>query len=279
MNLSPTTQHQPPPATGKHLATIARECRSSVIDMLTQAKSSHIGCSFSVIDILVVLYHYILDVEKIKQQSPDRDYFILSKGHAASGLYAVLASVGLIEHTMLKDFHRGFLAGHPTRNCAHGIEASTGSLGHGLSMGVGLALAAKHDNRPSRVYVIVGDGECQEGSIWEALTMAARFGLNNLVVIVDNNNLQGFGRTDTIATGSLHEKFTAFGCTTTTVDGHDYAKLIATISGCTSTKPHVIIAKTIKGKGLSFIEDKLEWHYKSLTPEQSAQAHQEVSAS
>lgn len=244
--------------------------------MLTSVQSSHIGCSFSIVDILTVLYHCFLDIELIKQQDPNRDYFILSKGHAASALYAVLSSVGLIEPSKLKHYHTGFLLGHPSRTPEVGIEASTGSLGHGLPMGVGIALAAKHDNIPSHVYVIVGDGECQEGSTWEALTMAARYALNNLIVIVDRNNLQGLGNTDTIATGSLEQKFIAFGCTTYTVDGHDYQALIQTIGKCTTPQPHVIIANTIKGKGVSFIENKLEWHYRSFKPDQCAHAKQEV---
>ncbi|MFA5306198.1 MAG: transketolase [Candidatus Babeliales bacterium] len=259
----------------KKLATIAQSCRADVVDMLTRVQSSHLGCCFSVIDILVVLYHHFITIEHIKDQNPQRDIVILSKGHSATALYAVLASVGLIPRTMLEQFHHGFLAGHPVRNLAYGIEASTGSLGHGLSLGVGLARAAKDDQRSSKIYVIVGDGECQEGALWEALTMASRFELNNLTVIVDRNNLQGFDRVDVIDPCPLAAKFEAFGCTTMTVDGHDYDALIQGIARCTQhTQPTVIIAQTVKGKGLPFIEDKLEWHYRSLKPEQYQLAQQ-----
>lgn len=255
----------------------ATACRTTIVDMLTSVNSSHLGCGFSIIDILVVLYHRILNVELIKKQSRDRDYFILSKGHGASALYATLASAGLIDPEVLKKYHHGFLAGHPMRDPSKGIEASTGSLGHGLSMGVGLALAAKHGTSPTRVYVLVGDGECQEGSIWEAMTMASRFKLNNLTVIVDYNNLQGLDKSDDIMPGTLEEKFRAFCANTFEVDGHDHAALIQTFEQCGKTEyPDVIIARTTKGKGISFIENKLEWHYKSFKPDQYQLAKEEL---
>lgn len=263
---SPQRQAQQPQAL---LRPIATACRTAIVDMLTSVNSSHLGCGFSIIDILIVLYHNILDVELIKKQSCHRDYFILSKGHGASALYAALASVGLIDPEVLKNYHKGFLSGHPMRDPSKGIEASTGSLGHGLSMGVGLALAAKHDERRSHVYVLVGDGECQEGSVWEAMIMASRFKLNNLTVIVDYNNLQGLDKSDDLMPGTLEEKFRAFKANTFLVDGHDHAALTETFLQCGRTEyPDVIIARTTKGKGVSFIEDKLEWHYKSFKPDQ-----------
>jgi len=263
-------QHQLSQKLSEELAAAALTCRKYIVDMLTPAKSSHLGCSFSIIDILVVLYHRILDIEKIKTQDRTRDYFLLSKGHGAAALYAVLASVDLIASEELKKYHHpdSALAGHPTRDLTKGIEASTGSLGHGLSMGVGLALAAQHDQRPSKVYVLVGDGESQEGSIWEAVAMATRFALDNLIIIVDYNNLQGLDRTDDIMP-NLAEKFVAFGCHVTTIDGHCHQTLLSTFKTLANTgKPSVIIAKTIKGKGIAFIQDKLEWHYRSFNPEQ-----------
>jgi transketolase len=260
-----------------HLKDISRRCRQHVIDMLTSVNSSHLGCSFSIIDILVVLYHQILNVDLIKQQDVNRDYVILSKGHAAAGLYAVLSSVGLLDPQDFKHYHTGYLAGHPMRDISKGIEASTGSLGHGLAMGVGLALAAKHDQRASRVYVIVGDGECQEGSIWEALTLAARFKLDNMTIIVDYNNLQGLDRTNDIMLGTLEEKFRAFCCNVFTSDGHHHGQLTEYFNYCGKTnQPDVIIAHTVKGRGISFIEDKLEWHYRSFKPEQYKEAKREV---
>lgn len=264
----------------KSLAMISQDCRNSVVEMLTAAKSSHLGCSFSIIDILVVLYHHIVDLSLIKQQSPNRDYIILSKGHAASGLYAVLASAGFIDKSLLQNYHKSFLAGHPIRTLQHGIEASTGSLGHGPSMGVGIAIAAKNDGRNCQIYVIVGDGECQSGAIWEALMVAARYNLNNLTIIVDHNNLQALARTQDIMTGTFEEKFLAFGCSVHHVDGHNHQDIIDALESSKKIqKPHVIIAKTIKGKGLSFIEDKLEWHYRSLQQDQYVLAKQELKQS
>ena len=256
----------------------ALQCRQWIVEMLTQAKSSHLGCNLSIVDILVTLYHEILPTDLIKQQSPDRDFFILSKGHGASALYAALASANIISHDSLKNYHGNgtFLTGHPMRKPALGIEASTGSLGHGLSMGVGIALAAKHDRRLSHVYVLVGDGECQEGSIWEALMMAVRFKLNNLTVIVDANDLQGLDRTSDLVHRSWHSMFSAWGCTAMNIDGHDYAALTHALTTQTTETPKVIVAKTYKGKGIPFIQDKLEWHYKSFNPEQHTQARKEL---
>lgn len=273
---------QPTPQLLESLYKNSLTCRNWIVDMLTAANSSHLGCSFSVIDILVVLYHYILNVPAIKQQRRDRDYFILSKGHAASGLYAALASAGIIDPQEFKNYHQGgsYLCGHPTRDVARGIEASTGSLGHGLPMAVGIALAAKQENLPSRVYVIVGDGECQEGSIWEALILAARFKLNNLTIIVDYNNLQGLDKSDDLMVGGLAQRFKAFECTVHSVDGHDHAALINIFNDCGKTeKPDAIIAHTTKGKGISFIENKLEWHYKSFKPDQYELAKQQITVS
>ncbi|MFA6263004.1 MAG: transketolase [Candidatus Babeliales bacterium] len=278
MTQTQTTNRNTPRPTFEHLQEVARLCRLDIIEMLTHTQSSHLGSCFSLIDILVVLYHQVLNIELIQQQSPHRDYVILSKGHGAAALYATLGSVGLIERDMLlKKFHHGILAGHPMRSIRHGVEASTGSLGHGLSLGVGLARAAQDDQRLSRVYVIMGDGECQEGSNWEALTMASRFALNNLIVIIDANNLQALNRTQAIDPLPLEDKFKAFGCCTCAIDGHDYNALTQSINSCsTHTTPSVIIAHTVLGKGLSFAQDKLEWHYRSLKPDQYAQAQQEL---
>jgi len=241
---------------------MARQCRLDIIDMLTITKSSHLGCCLSIIDILVVLYHAVLGIEGIRQQALDRDYFILSKGHAAAALYVTLASVDLIKHSTLEHYRENgtALAGHPIRDTTCGIEASTGSLGHGLSIGVGLALAARHNNAASRVYVLAGDGECQEGSIWEAVAMATRFNLSNLTLIVDYNKLQALDRSDDIM-GELPKKFQGFGFHVIEVNGHDHTALLhAFTQRSTVTQPCVIIAHTTKGKGICCIENKLEWH-------------------
>lgn len=261
----------------------AQYSRQLIVNVLTKTKNSHLGCALSIIDILTVIYHCFLDLEKIKNKQLDRDYFILSKGHAASALYVTLATNGLFDEQRLETYHQNGVpfAGHPMKDTLPGIEASTGSLGHGLSLGVGLAIAAKHDNHNNNIYVLVGDGECQEGSIWEAITMAARFKLNNLTLIIDYNNLQSLYDTpDEIMPGSFRDKFKAFCWTVTEIDGHNHAQILEALAKNTSMQtPHVIIARTTKGKGISFIENKIEWHYKSFSHEQFTQAHEELKLS
>ncbi|MBM3886923.1 transketolase [Candidatus Dependentiae bacterium] len=254
--------------------------RNYIIDMVTAGNSSHMGCALSITDILTVLYHCYIDTDLIKTQSLDRDYVILSKGHAASALYATLATVGLLSQENLTTYYQNgsLLLGHPVRNNALGVEASTGSLGHGLPMAVGLALAAKHDQRKNHTYVIVGDGECQEGTIWESIILATRFQLDNLTIIVDYNNLQGLDRTDDLVPGGFFNKFKGFGCLTLAIDGHNYGDLIKALSLPNVDKTlKVIIAKTSKGRGISFIQDKLEWHYKTFNAEQFNAAKKELS--
>ena len=261
----------------EELSKIARHIRMLTLTMLTTAKASHLGSAFSIIDILTVLYHNVLDTEKIKHSTQLRDYFILSKGHAVSALYATLMSVNIISEDLVPFYNKigTGLCGCPIKDSYPGIEASTGSLGHGLPMAVGLALALKHDEKPNKVYVLVGDGECQEGAIWEAIMVASRYKLNNLIIIVDYNNLQAIDRSNDIMPGTLDEKFRAFGCATITIDGHDYAQIHCALT-MPKTAPLVIIANTIKGKGISFAEDKLEWHYKSPNQEEFLQAQKEL---
>jgi transketolase len=257
----------------------ARHIRRLILHMLTTAKSSHLGSAFSIVDVLTVLYHQILDVEKIKNKDPLRDYFILSKGHAVSALYATLMSVGVIPESLVTSYEKADtkLCGHPVKDSFPGIEASTGSLGQGLPMAVGLALAFKKDGKLNKVYALIGDGECQEGSVWEALTLAARYKLDNLTVIVDYNNQQAYGRPNDIMPGTLDEKFRAFCCTTTIINGHDVEAIYQALVTPTRTSiPLVIITHTIKGKGISFAEDKLEWHYRSANQEQFEKALKEL---
>ena len=279
MQLQQTKPVEPTPELINHLKQQAKQVRLDIATMLTQAKSSHIGSCFSIVDILVTLYHCLLDTDKIKTNSQERDIFILSKGHAAAALYATLASVEIIEQDILKTYNKNGskLCGYPIKFSLPGIEASSGSLGHGLSMGVGHAIAAKHDNKTCKIYVIVGDGECQEGSIWEALNMASYFKLNNLIVIVDRNNLQALCRPNNITTGNLENKFKAFCCNTIEINGHNFQELISSLNSYNNTqKPNVIIANTVKGKGVSFIENKVEWHYKSFNEQQFKQAKKEL---
>ncbi len=262
-----------------HLSQYAKETRLLIIEMLTSAQCSHLASAFSIVEILTVLYHQIINVKHIKSQNVDRDYVILSKGHAVSALYATLMTAGCMSKELALSYNKkgSKLGGQPTKGSFPGIEASTGSLGHGLSMGVGCALALKNDHKSNHVYVIVGDGECQEGAIWEALMVASRYHLNNLTIIVDYNKLQAIDKTDDIMTGNLSTMFNAFGCSTIEIDGHDYCQIIDAVNQREkSQKPLVILAHTIKGKGLSFTENKVEWHYRSLNPELYVQAKKEL---
>lgn len=261
---------QNPNEQNQFLCKKAREIRVSILDMMLSAQSSHIGSAFSIVEILTIVYHEFIDASLIKNKSKNRDYFILSKGHAASALYATLANVGIIDHDILSTYYKNGsrLAGHPTKDCAVGVEASTGSLGHGLSMAVGLAIACKRNGLENRVYALLGDGECQEGSVWEAVMLAVRLKLNNLVIFVDSNKWQCFDRTEDIEGSSLRQKFEGFGCNCFELDGHDFVEIRTALeySGKVGL-PDVVIANTIKGKGVSFMQDKLEWHYKSVNQE------------
>jgi transketolase len=215
-----------------------------------------------------------------KANEPDRDMFILSKGHASSALYAGLVSVGVIDRSELAGYGMNDtkMIIHPKRGTYPYIDASTGALGHGLPLGTGSALAARIINADSNVFVLMGDGECNEGSVWENAAFAAKEKLNNLTVIVDRNGLQGCGR-DVLKYGDMAEKFRAFGFRAVEVDGHDYAALDTVLKEAVSrkhNKPTAIIAKTIKGRGISYMEDKLEWHYKSPGAEQLQIALEEL---
>lgn len=249
------------------LHKIAQELRKDIVEMAYNANSSHVGSALSIIDILTVSYYTInINVKNFSNQ--DRDKFILSKGHAVSALYAILAKRGFIDKELLETYcmDESPLSGHPKKNSIPGIEASTGSLGHGLSMGCGLALSDKNDNRKCKTIILMGDGECNEGSIWEAAMFAATQNLNNLIVIVDNNNLQGLCRTTDISgLSTLGSKWEAFGWNVREIDGHNFIQIQDVLSENYEgiVKPTVIIAHTIKGKGIFFMEDKLEWHYKS----------------
>ncbi len=257
----------------------AKQIRLTILEMVNAAKCSHVGSAFSIVDIMTVLFHKFINTELIKQKSKNRDYFILSKGHACAALYATLSSVGLIHPDELKNYYTdgSKLAGHPIKDSFPGIEASTGSLGHGLSLAVGLAIACKNDQIKNKIYVLLGDGECQEGSVWEAVMMAVRFKLDNLVLIVDNNNLQALDRTSDVAFGSWHEKFTGFGCNCMCVDGHNFDQLTEVLQKTGNAHgPDVIIANTIKGKGVSFMQDRLEWHYKSPNLQEYEMAKKEI---
>jgi len=263
------------------LRRIATEIRKHVVQMVYKAKSSHVGCCLSIVDLLTVLYFRILNIDPKSPMSDERDRFILSKGHAVAALYATLAKKGFAPIEVLKSYcaDGSILAGHSTLNAMPGVEASTGSEGHGLSIAVGMALAAKHDKKPYKAFVIVGDGECNEGSIWEAVLFAAQHKLDNLTVIVDYNKIQGMGFTKgIIELEPLDKKWESFGWSARIIDGHDFDQIEYSLKSVPfeKNKPSVIIANTIKGKGISYMENRYEWHYKSPNDEQLKIALQEL---
>jgi transketolase len=251
---------------------LAKGIRIRSLKMVCKSKSSHIGSCLSIADILAVLYGQELAFNPEKPDWIERDRFILSKGHAASILYAVLAEVGFLTTEDLSTYCEdgSLLAGH-VNHYVNGIEFSTGSLGHGLSVGCGVALAAKRDKKSFRTYVLLGDGEMDEGSNWEAILFAPQHKLDNLIAIVDYNKLQGLGViSEVINLEPLIDKWQSCGWSAREVNGHDHGELIDTFSSIPleNNKPCVIIAHTKKGKGVSFMEDKLEWHYKSPDSDQ-----------
>lgn len=261
----------------------AKQIRIDVAKILNRTHDSHIGGGYSSIDILSVLYKRILNISKDNLEDPNRNVFILSKGHIAATLYTVLAHMDIIPIEDLdkhvKDGEN--YAGHTRRYVVPGIEMSAGSLGHGAGVGAGMAYAKKCRKLQGNVYVLMGDGECNEGSVWEAAMFSAKFQLSNLVLIVDRNRLQSYGSdVEVLDMGDMSAKFKSFGCNTIEIDGHDYDAIyraLATATGRNSANPTVIIANTIKGKGVSFMENKLEWHFKSPDDEQLEIALKELS--
>ncbi|MBM4388370.1 MAG: transketolase [Deltaproteobacteria bacterium] len=250
------------------LKKIAREIRKEIVKM--HRIGPNVGSAMSVADILAVLYFDIMNIDS--PEDPGRDRFILSKGHAVSALYAALALKGFIPQRLLDTYLKDAspLSGHPVAGSVPGIEVSTGSLGHGLPIAAGMALAAKKDGRKYRVFALMGDGECQEGSVWEGAAIASRLKLDNLIVIVDANNLQGYERVENILpVSSIERIWQAFGWKTVSVDGHCALSLRKTLSNLPVEAgiPSAVIAHTVKGKGIAEMEDKLEWHYYSVPGE------------
>lgn len=261
---------------------IAREIRKNIVKMHVKAKSPHLGSSLSIVEILVALYFNILKLNPKEPMWEERDRFILSKGHACSALYVTLALKGFFSEKYLEYYYTdgGKLFGHITKDIVPGIEASSGSLGHGLSMGIGMAIAGKYDRKNFRAFVLLSDGECEEGSVWEGALFVSHHKLDNLVAIVDYNKLQAFGRTnEVINLEPFAEKWRSFGWTVKEVDGHNIEQLIQTLKNIPfeKNKPNVVIAHTIKGKGISFIEDKLESHYKLLNEQELTISLKEIS--
>jgi transketolase len=256
--------------------------RKRLLKYIKQADAGHTGGSLSCVDILNVLYNRILNVSPEKLDDPNRDRYIQSKGHSVEALYVVLADRGFFPESDLETLcrYRSHYVGHPTRK-VRGIEQNTGALGHGLAFGGGIALAAKKDNADYRVYVLLGDGELAEGSNWESLLTAAHYQLDNLTAIIDRNNLQITGRTeDVCGIEPLEEKFEAFGWSVRTVDGHDVEALTETLRTAPfdAGKPSMIIAETVKGKGISFMEHDHRWHHGVPDDEQYRLAQQQLDA-
>lgn len=268
-------------ATLEELKHHALNVRRNVINMVTEAKSGHIGGSFSATEIAVSLYFNEMNITKDNVKDKVRDRFVLSKGHASPLLFAVLAEKGFIPHEELLTFRKinSRLQGHPNMNYVDGVDMSTGSLGQGLSAAVGMALSYKLHNEPYRVYSLVGDGESQEGMIWEAAMAAAHYKLDNLCAVLDWNGLQIDGDiTKVMNPLPLDEKFKAFGWHVILVDGHDYGQLFAAYAEARTVKgkPTMIVARCIKGKGVSFMENQAGWHGVAPTPEQAEAALKEL---
>lgn len=244
----------------------SRYLRGLIIDALEGGGRGHVGSALSLVEIVRVLYDDVLSFRPDDPGWPDRDRFILSKGHGCLGLYAVLADKGFFPINELRRQCRAgaLLGGHPETHIP-GVEACTGALGHGLSIGVGMALAARLRGRPSRVFVVLGDGELNEGSIWEGLMSAAKHQLSNLTVIVDSNKMQSYGPVgDVLNLEPLAAKFTAFGCAVREADGHDVEDLRRVFSGSPDPgKPSAVLCHTVKGKGVSFCEHDAGWHHKA----------------
>jgi transketolase len=252
----------------EELQDLARRIRLHAVHMTHRAGSSHVASSLSLAELLAVLYHSILRVAPETLDDPDRDRLILSKGHACAGLYAVLAECGFFPLDWLESFyHNGArLPGHATAHGIPGIEVSSGALGHGLGIGCGQALVGKQDGRPFRVFALLSDGECDEGSIWEAALFAPQHRLDNLVAIIDYNKIQSLGSVrEVLGLEPFADKWRAFGWSTREIDGHDVAQLAETLRDVPFEpgKPSCLVAHTVKGKGVSFMEDTVLWHYRS----------------
>lgn len=255
-----------------------KKIKSSIIHMTHYSYSSHVGSCLSIADILYTLYFKVLNIDPKDTLKADRDKFILSKGHGSAAIYATLAERGFFPKDYLDKFYidGGILPGHLDMEAVPGVEASAGSLGHGLSIGAGMAVANRQMNNPGRVFVLLGDGECNEGSVWEAVMLASTIKLSNLTAIIDYNKLQSFGRTnEVIDQKNMAERWKSFGWEVYEVSGHNLDELEKTFR-LPQTGPKVVIAHTVKGKGVSFMEDRLEWHYKSPNDEQYAQAIKEL---
>lgn len=258
-----------------------KELRKIIFKTIYNGGGGHIPTSLSIVEILAVLYYKVMNITPQNPKDPRRDRFVLSKGHAAVALYAILADKGFFNKQHLDTFGRRgtILGGHPDMHKVPGIEASTGALGHGFPFGVGIALAGKLDKKDYRVFILLGDGECQEGSVWEAALFTPQHKLDNVVAIIDYNRYQALDRLDKIVSLSpLVDKWKAFGWEVREVDGHDIFQLLDIFKNVpfVKDKPSLIIANTIKGKGISFMENVPIWHYRLPNPKEMAIACKEL---
>ena len=267
----------------KELALFAAKLRKNVLLQVYSAKSGHPGGSLSIADILSYLYNVEMKIDPKNPNDPDRDRFVLSKGHAAPGIYAALALKGYFDSEELKLFRniKGILQGHPDKKGVPGIDMSSGSLGQGISAACGMAIAAKKTGKSYRVYAIIGDGEIEEGQVWEAAMFAAHYKLDNLMVFLDLNGLQIDGKTDDVMSSApADEKFKAFGWNVINIDGHSFEDIekATKLARETKGKPTIAVCHTIKGKGVSYMENQASWHGAAPNDEQYAQGIAELDA-
>ena len=265
----------------EQLKAMAKEVRKDIVTMLTESGSGHPGGSLSAVEIMTTLYFNEMNVDVDHKNDPNRDRFVLSKGHAAPVLYSVLAHKGFFLRGELLSLRKfgSMLQGHPNMNCIPGVDMSTGSLGQGISAAVGMALAGKLDKKEFRVYSLLGDGELAEGQVWEAAMSAAHYKLDNLTAFVDHNGLQIDGKvSDVMGSDPVDAKFAAFGWNVISIDGHDFVQIKNAIEEAKALKgkPTVIICETVKGKGVSFMENEASWHGTAPSKEQCEKALKEI---
>ena len=265
----------------EELEKMSKAIRRGIIEQVYKAGSGHPGGSLSIADIMTVLYFNELNIDEKNPRWENRDRFVLSKGHCVPALYSCLANRGFFDVSELEGFRKidGKLQGHPDMTKVPGVDMSTGSLGQGLSAAVGMALAGKMDKRDYRVYCVLGDGEIEEGEVWEAAMSAVKYKLDNLCAIVDNNNLQIDGTIEEVGgLSKIDEKFKSFGFQIINIDGHNIEEIISALEVAKNVKekPVCIIAKTVKGKGVSYMENKKEWHGKAPNEEQYKIAIEEL---
>jgi transketolase len=261
------------------VSELARRIRLADLEMISRAKLGHIGGDYSVADILATLFGAVLNVNPLEPADPGRDRFILSKGHSAGALYATLAHCGFFPVGELETFAQPLspLNGHPNRTKVPGVETNTGPLGHGFPVAVGCALAARLTGSGSRTFVVLGDGELQEGSNWEAAMTASHYRLSDLTAVVDRNRLQqGASTEETKELEPLADKWVSFGFEVRVVNGHDHAELYSALKPAGGERPVCVIANTVKGRGVSFMEDRVEWHHKVPSADQVVAAREEL---